>query len=211
MRLGIRGEQVVVPDAALQRQPAGRPLILPVERRRQEVADDLGGAWIFDGLREPVRHAEVRPDGDDLVEVVVFLARIAEPALIAELHVVRAGDVRDRRPVVRQRPDQMMIEAAADAGGHPGDQARDLAALFRQPDHPGVVRAVDPRRRVAVPGLVGPPAGLQQDPARDRRRPGGLLDVGRLEEAPAARFRRRRRGAAPFVLLGPCTAQTSGD
>ena len=77
-----------------------------------------------------------------------------------------------------------------------------LAALFQHPDHQRVVRAVDPRRGVAVPGLVRPPAGLQQEPARDRRRPGGLLDVGRLEERPARRFNRLRRGAAALGVRG---------
>ena len=93
---------------------------------------------------------------------------------------------------VRQRADQVMVEAAADAGGHPVGQVRDLAALFRDRII-RVVGAVRPRRRVAVPRLVRAPAGLEQEPARDRRRPGGLLDARRLVERPARRFRRRRR------------------
>jgi len=41
VRLGIRRQQVVVADAALQREPAARPLILRVEIGRQEIADVL--------------------------------------------------------------------------------------------------------------------------------------------------------------------------
>ena len=167
MRLGIGREQVVVSDAALQRKPARGELILPEERGWQKVANVFGGTWVFDGLRKPVRHTEVCPDGDDLVEVVVFLHRVVEPALVPEFHIVRARDVRDRCMVVRQSADQMMIEAAAHARRHARDQVRNFAALFRQPDHPIVVRPVLPRLGVAIPGLVGPPTGLEQDPARD--------------------------------------------
>ena len=68
-------------------------------------------------LGQLVRLAAFDLDQDDFVEVGVGLARIVEAALVPELHVVRARDVRERRAVVRQPADQMMIEAAADAGG----------------------------------------------------------------------------------------------
>ena len=145
---------------------------------------------------------------DDFVEVGEGLARIVEPALVADLHVMRARNIRDRRAVVGHRSNQVMVEPSANAAGHAEDQVRDVAALFLRPDHAGVMSAVDARHRVAVPDLVLAPAGLQQNPVGERRRPRRLLDVGRVKEIPAGRFRRQCRVAAPFVapgvvLLGP--------
>ena len=162
--VGIVGEQVIVPHATLQRQPAGRPLILTVERCRHKIADQFdgrrAGAAVLRRLRQLIGYAVVELKLHERREVVIRLARIVEAALIPELHVVRARDVRDRRPVMRQPADQMMVVAAADARGRPGVQVRDLAVLNQRSDHPGIEGAVHPGAGIAVPRLVTAPAGL---------------------------------------------------
>src|SRR5206468_11812494 len=93
----------------------------------------------------------------------------------------------------------MMIESLAHAARHSEDQVRDLAALFRRPDHQRVVRAVYSRLGVAVPRLECSPASLQQDSARHRRRPGGLLDMIGMEGCIYRCFGRDGSRAATFL------------
>src|SRR5439155_2437615 len=95
----------------------------------------------------------------------------AEPALVAELQVVRASDIRQRGVQGGEVPDQRVREAALPRGaGHPGKQAWDLAGLLQLLNHLPRGRAVVARRE-AVPGLIRAPAGLGQQPARNRRLP----------------------------------------
>ena len=144
--------------------------------------------------------------------VVVGLRRITETALVSELDVVRAGDVRHRRPQACQVPDQGCANPpCAGAAGARERQVRDLAALLQDLDHPRVVRAVVPWPE-AVAGLIHAPARLGQQPARDRRRPRGVRLTGWDVARPRRRFRRRQLGPSrrrPLavvrveVLLGP--------
>ena len=111
---------------------------------------------------------------------------------------------------VRDRADQMMVEAAADARGHPrasGSGSRRPVPAPGSSGRCGCRRCA--RLRVAVPRLVRAPAGLQQEPARDRRRPGG-----RVECATAGTASGRSLPASPSRCRRPwwswsCTAPTS--
>src|SRR5207248_11776304 len=114
----ITAENVVVPQAALYRQTAGRPLILPVERSRHEVADEFDGrrprAAELRRLRELIRDAAAESVLNERREVVVRLTWVAEAPHVADLHVVRPGDVRNAGPEVGQRADLLVLERAAE-------------------------------------------------------------------------------------------------
>ena len=201
-------EAVVPPQAALQRQPVPRPLILRVQVDGDDVAAGTKPAGIREVLRDLIRHAVVRPHLDDGAVVVVVLRRRAEPALVAELHVVRAADVRQGRPPFL-RPDLAGAESAVREPGMPGDQARDrtvaardVARLFELLNHQRIVDAADAAgarpaaTALGVRALVGSDPRLRQQPGVDRERPGGLLDAGRFEERQARAVGRLRRRAA---------------
>ena len=216
--VGIVRAQGVVPHAALQRQPVVGPLILREEVDRDEIADVRRVDRPHrDGLRELVRHARTRPDLDDLGEVLVGLGRIAEPALIAELHTVGAGDERQRRVRARQRPDQRLRESTLPGRSrHPREQARDavspggatgLADLLQPLDHRRVERAVVAKMET-VPRLIRAPAGLGEQLTRDRRLPTGVGLTGRDVEHSVRRFRRRRGGASARTVI--CVVELLG-
>src|SRR5204862_490093 len=83
-------------------------------------------AGVGEVLGDLVRNAVVGPDLDDLAVVVVVLGRRAEPALVAELHVVRAADIRNRgAPFVCA--DVVFGESTEGESRMPGKQSGDRA------------------------------------------------------------------------------------
>src|SRR4029450_13943233 len=129
------------------------------------------------GLSKLVRDTVVRSDLNDLRVVLIGLGRVAESALVAELHVVGAGDVRQRRPQAGEVPDQRMRKAALPGcAWHPGEEAREavssfyttrLTGLLQPLDHCWVVGSVVALPE-AVPSLIHAPTSLGQQLARDR-------------------------------------------
>ena len=175
-----------------------------------------------DGLRQLVRHAEIRPDLHDLGVVLVGLGRIAEPALVAELHVVRAGDIRQR---CAQRWPAFPISECVNppcpglgASGRTGPDA--VCAGCNRARRSAPTAGSSPSLNVVVvarPGsgtrLIRAPAGLGEQPARDRRLPAGTWADGMECRAPgstlpassAARAPPRCRSSRRYI------ARTSGS
>ena len=205
-------DAVVEPHATLQRQPLHRPLILRVEVDGDDVAAGAEPAGVGEVLGDLIGHPVVGPDLNHGAVVEVVLGRRAEPALVAELHVVRAADVRHGRPPF-VRPDVVLAEAAVGESGMPGDEAGDRAVaarndgtrLFQLLDHRRVVHAADPAdARSATAALIvdaqeRADPGLRQQLVVDRKRPGALLHAGLSETGQARALGRLRRRAAAFL------------
>ena len=131
-------------------------------------------AGVDGGLGQPVGDAVVEAELDERREVEVALARVAEVALIPELHAVRARDVRDGRPHLRDGADLMSLEPLLQRLVEAIDQAGDATivraaggALLHDRDHLVVVRAVDAGRGVRVACEVVAPTGLEEQTVRD--------------------------------------------
>src|SRR5262245_51184667 len=105
----------------------------------------------------------------------------------------------------------MREPALARGTRHPREQARDavspvyttrFADLLQTLDHCGIVRPVVAHAE-AIPRLIHAPTGLGEQPARNRRLPGGMRLARRDVERPACRLRRRGRhsGAAAWTVV----------
>ena len=201
-RVRIAAQDVVVAHGALQRQTAGGPLILRVQRRRHEIADELDGAGIDRRLRQLVGYTVAEPILNERREVVVRLAWIAEATLIADFHVVRARDVRHGGPEVGKRSDLMMLEPSAERIIEPVGQSGNAAGpgggsgLFENRDHRRIVGAVDAGCVVGIVRHVASPAGFEQHTVGEGGRPGEHPGVPWRIEVQPLRFGRPRRGSA---------------
>ena len=182
---------MIEPDRALQRHAAHRPLLLRVQRviaraqlaqvRVQRQRDQVGRAVV-----EAVRHL--------LVVGEVLLVVGVEGALVAELQVVRAGDVGHRRvPVVLPHPVRRPVRGSI-------GQVRD-AAVQRTVRRALLGDANETARQVAGHLVAAPAREVvaeargQQDAVGHRRIPRELLHA--LEAILVGRgFRRRDRRTA---------------
>ncbi len=214
----------VVANRPLQRQLAQRPLILGEEGRRHRV---IG--------RVPPRGEDVaEADGIPVVERVAQLRIVGDPpgrlhqagAHVADLEVVRAGDIRRRRPpldragfVVRKGVSVRIVEPAI-------AEVRESIDRRLLGDRNQVGEPIGRHLAVAREPVVEPrEPRVEEQPVRHRRRPGGLRHVvgqvvvtgkrlGRVggvpnrDPVPAARpaalavFRQRGALTPILILLG---------
>ena len=177
---------MVVPEAALQRQPVQRPLILDEDRVEArspltlEHARELG-----DLIRDPV----VEPVLDRIGRSRVGLLAVVVPqAVVAHLHVVCAGHVREMRlPRVRRDPSGRFVAARRTVRAVA--QARDAPALLR--DGNQIVRWIARRGSASPSVVVRAPADVEQRLVRQRVHPVHLRDPVRRRRI-GCRFGRRR-------------------
>ena len=159
--------RAIVPHGALQRQAADRPLVLCVQ------ADRLRAIVLIPARRQEVRDA----DGHLVVECVPQLCMVRHAsvvhgrkvALVANLHVVRAGDV-GQGPAPRRLQGIVVVEAEVERIEHPaiGEIWPPVdAPLFRhrnQVHQPVRRRHAEPRVAVGEPRI----ARFEQHSAADR-------------------------------------------
>ncbi len=192
--LGIVAPRVLVTQRALHGEPVARPRILHEERI---VPGPPLALELTRQLPELIGHAVVELVHETLrVGAVGILVVVVVEAVVAELDVVGAGDVREVRvPHVGRDPARRRREAGA-AQGADGTiaEARDRAALFAHLDE--VVGRVAWRDRTAPAAHVAAVAELEQRPAGQRVGVGALPDALGRRISIRAGLRRNRAGAA---------------
>ena len=180
----IRARRVVEPDAALQRQPAERRLVLRIDRRRRRVVDDEKRVA---GHRQLVRHAVAEPVLQPLVVGEAESPGVVERPPVADLHAVGAGDVGRRCPPAvgpAPRPRPVL---------RPVGQIRDDAGLLHHADQIAVVAVA---LEAAVANQHRAESGFEQQAVGHRRRPGDLLRALRAADRLGRRLGRGGRVAA---------------
>ena len=190
--------QVVPAHAQVERQAVDRPLVL---REHRELVRPLVRQARRGVLVDPERDAR----RDEVVRQVVVdvhvEVRLAQPEMrVADLQVVRPGDVRHGRPAAEVRVRLLPVEAWRRVADHLGvvdEEERGEGA------HPDVVR---PHRGLQLgrgPRLQHRRAGLEQQPVGDRHRPGRLRQVHRVEGV------ERRRVLVDEAVLRPEVAEAT--
>ena len=182
--LGRAAHGVVIPNAAFQGDATNRPAIL---REDPHVLHASLLSEIVQQHRQLIRHAVAEPVLQPVAALIVARGDVVI-GFEADLEVLRAGDVRERRAVAWRERAHLIPEHGSIR------QVWNRTRLFDRADD----GAVEPVAGVAVAGVDGAEAGFKEDLAGQRRRVRRLirmdpvdvlrsvLRLGRCGRAPAS-------------------------